>query len=323
LSRKHTDTHTHIVTFISFKMISFETKFRVYLFFLIPSIFCSLFDLYHFLFNKTSRQSLHNHVIIVLLCIGLICQVTNYPWMLYYYQYGDTWERSWIFCTIWGFLDWPMYLIQTILFAWTTIERHILIFHDRLVSTKVKRLIFHYLPLSLLLLYCLTFYIILYFFPPCGENISFNFDMICIFPCYLTDYRFYMWETIGHQLLPIFTIVFFSITLFVRVVCQKRRMHRAIRWRKHRKMTLQLLSISLLYLVFSFPFVVVTILYLTGSMYSLYGVFLPYANFFSYLIILLFPFVCALSLPDLKTKLKRIFCLRVRQINPMLAGGAE
>jgi hypothetical protein len=239
--------------------------------------------------------------------------------MLYYYQHDDLWERSPIFCTIWGFLDWPMYLIQTIIFAWTTIERHILIFHDKWISTKWKRFFLHYLPLIILLLYCLIFYIIVYFFPFC-ENIYFNFDMICIYPCFTDNYQLYMWETIAHQLFPILIIVLFTMALLLRILYQKYRMHRPIQWRKHRKMTIQVLSISLLYLIFSFPFVLVTLMYLCGLLYSVYGDFLPYASFFSYFIILFFPFVCVLSLPELQVKIKRFFHLQrpARTVHPAI-----
>jgi len=122
-------------------------------------------------------------------------------------------------------------------------NRHILIFHDGWMLTKKKCVFFHYLPLIILLLYCLIFYIIVYFFPSC-ENIYFTFDMICIYPCFTSDYQLYMWKIIAHQLLPVSTIVFFSMILLLRVLCQKYGMHWSIQWRRHRKMTIQVLSIS-------------------------------------------------------------------------------
>jgi hypothetical protein len=134
--------------------------------------------------------------------------------------------------------------------------------------------------------------------------------MICMCPCFCENYHLYMWETIAHQLLRILTIVFFSMALLLRVLCQKYRIHRPIQWRRHRQMTVQVVSISLLYLIFSFPFVLVTLIYLCGFLYSVYGNFAPYANFFSYFIILFFPFVCILSLTELQVKIQQFFHLQ-------------
>ena len=162
-------------------MISIHVKFWFYLIMLIPSIICSIAVLCFLLFNRTDRHALNNQIIILLLVIGLICEVTIYPWMLYYYRSNGMWERSPIFCLIWAFIDWGLYITYTILFAWATIERHILIFHDAWIKTKIKRFFVHYLPMILLLLYCFLFHIVVQLFPPC-ENL-FDFDMICVYFC--------------------------------------------------------------------------------------------------------------------------------------------
>jgi hypothetical protein len=47
--------------------------------------------------------------------------------------------------------------------AWLAIERHILIFHDRWVSNRRGRFLFHYLPLIILVTYILVFYSIAIF----------------------------------------------------------------------------------------------------------------------------------------------------------------
>jgi hypothetical protein len=193
----------------------------------------------------------------------LISEVTIYPWMLYFYRYNGVWERSPIFCQIWGFLDWGIYITQTILFAWATTERHILIFHDKWVSTREKRFFMHYLPPILILLYCLIFYVIVYFLPVC-ENIFNNSIMLCVKPCIFYDYIFSMWEMIVHQIIPAVIIIVFSIALFVRVLWQKHRIHQPVQWRKHRKMIIQVLSISVLYLFFFFPYAIYIIILTCG-----------------------------------------------------------
>ncbi len=299
-------------------MISDTVKFWSFLLILISSFVCLLFVLHHFLSNRKLRNAVNNHVIIVLLFICLIAEVTFYPWMLYYFQNKDTWTRSLMFCVTWGFLDWLLYVGHTMLFAWATIERHILIFHDKWISTKTRRFFFHYLPLILIPLYLSIFYSVMYFFPNCKNRLQPS-SLLCIFPCLYDIYIFSMWDFIVDQLVPIFTIIVFSTSLFVRVLRQKHRMCGMINWRKHRKMAIELLSISIFYVLILLPYAIVYIVRIFGLINSLTNELSAYTVFFSYFILLLFPFICALSLPELQTKMKNFFQLRrqAKQMDPI------
>ncbi len=299
-------------------MIPDTVRFWSFLLVFIPSFFCSLFVLHHLLFDRVLRNALHNHILIILLFICLIAEVTFYPWMLYFYHNKGVWERSLTFCLIWGFLDWPLYVVHTMLFAWATIERHILIFHEGWVCTKKRRFFVHYFPPILLLLYLYVFYIVIYFFPNCENRLRPSYH-VCIFPCLYDIYIISMWDFIVDQILPILTIVVFSIGLLVRVLRQKVRMRRTIHWRQHRKMTIQLLSISFFYAIILLPYAAVYIVRLCGLTSQLISDFSTYTAFLSYFIVLLFPFACALSLPELQTKMKKIFQLRrqSRRMSPI------
>ncbi len=156
----------------SSNLISPFIKFWLYLVLLIPSIICTLFILYYLLFDRTLRHSLNNHVIIVLLFTVLFCELTQYPWMMYYHAHNNIWSRPYIFCLIWGFIDWAVYMLQLLLFAWASIERHILIFHDKWVATKKKRLFVHYLPLVIIITYWLIFYTYVYFYSSCRNRFN-------------------------------------------------------------------------------------------------------------------------------------------------------
>ncbi|CAF1476510.1 unnamed protein product [Adineta steineri] len=288
-------------------------RFWSYLLLLIPSIICSLFVLYNLLFIRTLRLALNNHIFIVLLFVGLLLEVTIYPWMLFYYHFNGIWQRPVIFCQIWGFLDWGVFVLYIILLAWATIERHILIFHDRWVSTKTKRMFLHYLPIVFLILYGLIFYIIIYFFST-SEKLIIESEMICFYPYLWPTELILIWDGIIHQIVTVLIIIIFSIALLVRVVWQKYRIHRAVHWRKHRKMTIQLLSTSFLFLICYLPYTTVYVVDLCGISISNIQVLLNYSVFLTYLTILLFPFVCALSLSEIRTKLMKIFKFH-RQIN--------
>ncbi|CAF0881259.1 unnamed protein product [Adineta ricciae] len=285
-------------------------KFWVLLSVFVPSLLCSIFVLYHLLFNRVLRHALHNHVITVLLIIGLIDELTFYPWMLYYLPWQNAWQRSYMFCLLLGFIDWSLYIAHTMIFAWAMIERHILIFHNSWVSTRKKRLFVHYFPLIFLLLYWFVFYFVVYFFPPCDNRLR-PTSLVCIYPCLYDNYTLSMWDFVAHQIVPIVIITVFSSALILRTLQHKYRMRRAIHWRKHRKMVSQALSIAFLYVVILLPY---TIVYITRNIYSVsnyfINVFYIYINFFTYFVILLYPFVCALSLPEMQIKFKRMLQLK-------------
>ncbi|CAF1474917.1 unnamed protein product [Adineta ricciae] len=298
-------------------MLSNTAQYGLYLAFLIPAILCSLFVLYYLLFDRALRQALSNHVIIVLALIAFIQQMTIYPGIVYFYSRNGIWERPLIFCEIWGLLDWGLYIVQTMVFAWATVERHILIFHDKWVSTKKKRFFVHYFPLIFLLVYCFSLYSMIYFYPPC-ENSLLDGYPLCVVACFQSNYVFYMWEAIVHQIIPSLIIVLFSIALFSRILWQKHRMNQPINWRKHRKMAVQLLSISLLYLIFSFPPALATTTTFINPAVNLTIDTWEYLSLLTYFTYLLFPFVCAMSLPNLRTKLANLLFLkrRTRKIHP-------
>lgn len=162
------------------------------------------------------------------------------------------------------------------------------------------------------IVYCLTIYGIAFFHPPC-ENLLKPSVAYCL-SMYLSNiYLFYMWETIVHQMIPVLIIVMFSIGLLLRIIERKYRMRRVIQWRKHRRMTIQLLSISLVYLLFSFPSTVVYTMTFFSSIEIVTDLAWQWTGFLSYFTFLVFPFVCALTLPGLRQKLKAMMNCRQRR----------
>jgi len=293
--------------------ISRPVHFWIFLPFEIVSIICSIFVLGHLLFNRVLRHAPYNHIIILLLCINLIVQLTDIPWILNYYRLGHVWPATHTFCMIWIFIDDGLYIATTTLFAWATIERHILIFHHQWMLIRIKFIFIHYFPIVFLSLYCLCYSLVVIIFPPC-ENIFDYTLVVCGYPlCYYENTLVGLWDVIVNHIIPTFVIILCSITLLGRILYQKNRARQLIRWRKHRKMAIQLLSISILYLILYIPGMLLEFAYLCGISEDIGADFMLYAKFFSYYIYLLFPFVCAASLPNLKRKIKNIFpCWRRR-----------
>ena len=283
-------------------------RFWTYLFFNISSMLCTILVLYHLLFDRNLRRALHNHILIVLLIIGLIYECTDIPWILHYNRTGIPMIASPIFYIIWVFIDYSIYSLQIALFAWATIERHILIFHDGWVSTRRRRLLFHYGPIIGIIIYYLIYYSIIHFASFCTNSFDDFLAGGIFIPCLFDRTFLGTWDLIVHQVVPTLIIVIFSLGLIVRVIGQKRRLHQPITWRRHRKMTIQLMCISSVYVLFNFPWTFLIFGFQYGLPDDVVSVPLIYAAYLYYYVIFLFPFACCGSLTELREKILGKFC---------------
>ena len=295
--------------------IPHEIRFWCFLISNIISLSCTLFTLYFLLADRTLRRALNNHVIIVLLVLGLIYEVTIIPWFLHNDQFDTPWSASPIFYHFWVFFDYFFYSLQIALFAWATIERHILIFHDQWVSTRKKRFFLHYLPIIGIVGYYVVYYCIVYFAIPCASPFDGFLAGGIYIPCAFDRTVLATWDLMFHQVVPTLIITLFSIGLLVRVAYQKIRVRQQVQWRKHRKMTIQLCVISIIYLFFGYPWVLSIFAYQCGLPPELAIVGIICGKFLYYYIIFLFPLVSLFSLSELRTKLTEKFVWCRKTVN--------
>ncbi|CAF1446802.1 unnamed protein product, partial [Adineta ricciae] len=115
-----------------------QIRYWSYLVSNIFSLICTLLTLYFLLFDRTLRNSLNNHIIIILLLIGLLYEFIDILLIINNDANDIPWSSSPTFYLFWVFFDYTFYSLQIGLFAWATIERHILIFHDQWISTRNK-----------------------------------------------------------------------------------------------------------------------------------------------------------------------------------------
>jgi hypothetical protein len=113
--------------------------------------------------------------------------------------------------------------------------------------------------------------------------------------------------------LPIVVIILANIALVVRVVKQKRRRHQQhVSRRKQRRMTLQLLMISSLYLIAWLPSLVIRLGQQIISPNFLAQFQLDYALDLIYLVCLLLPWICLRLLPEFtKWIWKHLHCQKI------------
>ena len=289
-------------------VISPNFMFWSVLFFEIPSLACNIFLLYHLLLNRRLRQALNNHVIIVLLVCTLVIEIFDNPLYLDAYRMGgvnNSFTLTSSFCLIWWFVDYGIYGAIDVFLAWGSIERHILIFHQRqLLRTSRQRFFVHYLPLITLSVYLTVFYVVVILFPPCQNTFDFESMGCGLLPCYRDVPFLRLWDYTVHGIVCTLVETAFSIALMIRVLMQKRRAHLPLVWRKHRKMAFQLLSVSCLSFTTAFPtLLLVVIRQVGGPSLSDFGTALdPYLWYMYPYLVLLFPFICLGYLSELWPK---------------------
>jgi hypothetical protein len=221
--------------------------FWLFLIFVIPSILCSIFDLYYFLVDRTLRKGLNNHVVILILVFCLFYTVTDIIWFIVYYHTGSPLSSTKSFCLIWVYIDFSVFVSISLLVGWASIERHILVFHQNFFATRTKRFFLHYLPLFMFSIYPFIYYLIVFFLLPCEIPYNYFKSRCCIGYCAFSNASVAMWDSIANNIVPIFIIIVFSFGLIVRVWYNKYRLGQRFRWKNYRKLTIQFLSISALY----------------------------------------------------------------------------
>lgn len=296
-----TDSSSDIISYTSVPPIA---CFWVLIVFIIPAIICSIFLLYNFLFDRKLRTSLNNHVIVALLTVGIIYLLIDMPQYLNFIRIGYVWPSALATCYFWCLIDLACYNMLGFLMTWASIERHILVFHNSWVNTSRQRFFFHYLPLITIFVYSLIFYIVVIFFPPCENDFDYTRSW-CNYPCYFNEYSIMLYDTVFNCILPIPLIAIINVLLIIRVIRQRQVLHQNIEWRKFRKMIIQIIAFSSLFIIFSLPMMTLTLAHLCGLPYEATAEIELSFYYIAYFINIFLPFVCLGSLPKILMRIKR------------------
>jgi hypothetical protein len=229
--------------------------------------------------------------------VDLVYELVDIPLHIQFSFTGVVRPTTPTFCLVWWFIDWGFYFLLIALLLFTSIERHILIFHSQMVATKRKRLLFHYLPLFFIVLFMITFYVVAIFAPICENTFDYTSDLCGGIACYGSIPFLVMFEQIVFSVIGSCLIAIFNLLLLVRVIWQKHRIHQVIEWKKQRKLATQVISMSMLYLLFSLPVTIIYIIRLFGQpdwAMEVVSIFF----FLSYFTIIFLPIVCLATLPQ-------------------------
>ncbi|CAF1159525.1 unnamed protein product [Adineta steineri] len=254
--------------------------------------------------KRTQRHALHNHTILVILIFNLPIQLIDITFYLIFLSYDSVQPSQPLVCLLWWFADDGCYAGGLVLMAWLAIERHILIFHDRLLLNRRGRFLFHYLPLIIIVTYLLLFYLIVVFLLPCENNYLYTALVCGQSPCYESYGILGMWEFILHAATPILLEGIASIALLLRVQIQKRRLRQSNQWRKQRRMIIQLLLVTTINIGINFSNSALFFAHLFDVPPEYVAEVQLYFSFLDYFVIFLFPIISLGQFPDLRKTMK-------------------
>ncbi|CAF2028439.1 unnamed protein product [Rotaria magnacalcarata] len=294
-------------------LIPYVARFWILLPSDIASTLCTFVVLFYIFKSRKARSNIKNHVLIILLLLGLAIQLIDVPFYLNYTMHLAVIPANPSVCLIWNFVDIGLYNGTIILMAWMSFERHILVFHDQWMSTRKKRIIIHYTPISSIILYIVIYYIYVFYFYPC-ENV---YDYTSIYcgssVCYTDNNILDRWDIFVNSLIPSLLEPFITLSFLFRVIWQKHRSRQPIQWRKRRKMTIQLMGLSIPNFALNFPLSVLYIAQLCGMPSYIGSHVEVYIYFFCYFITFIFSFICLISIVDVKKVFLEKILRRQRQ----------
>lgn len=284
------------------------------------SLLCNLMLIFYLIKDRKILRTLHHHVLLLLLIVSFLTNSIEIPRILDYLRLGFVRPSNRWSCLIWQFCDYLFFAQSNLYMFWASFERHLLVFHSKLFLIRKQRFYFHYFPLIFLLIYSILFYLIVIFFIQCEENFELT-RPLCGSPCFTLNSHLSLYDLFLHSWIPILSIAFFSLTLILRV-CSRPQIHsnQQNQWRRYRRMILQLIIISSIYILCLGPYTLIQIIDLIFILPPTAEYIQNVHLFYLYwLLSLLFPFVSIHCLPELKTNLRqfiRKISLHINVISP-------
>ncbi|CAF1986460.1 unnamed protein product [Rotaria magnacalcarata] len=300
---------TVIEVFENKKFLLHRAKFSILILLQIPAITLSLLIFIFFTKHRNELRAPHNQALFILLLANFIQLAFALPFSVNFYHHSYATIATPAFCTWLTFFEFGLYVISEYLMATISIQRHMLIFHAHILRVRWMRIVFHNLPLFLSFIYPVIFYSFAILIYPCdGTQWDYTSNLCGFADCYLLfDKVLGTFDWAFNNGLPMVVNALANIALIIRVVRHKRRLQQGTTWRQQRRMTVQLLAISSLYIIAWTPCLTVGVVQILG-----------YPAFFSqiqtdffldliYVVCLFLPWVCVSLLPELNRWMRGLF----------------
>ncbi len=275
------------------KIVLNRVKFLILLILQIPSIILYVFIFIYFITHRSILKTLQNQGLLILLLVNFLEASCDLPMVIHFYYFGRVKPATSAYCTWWTFFEYTLSVSSEFLMATISIQRHMLIFNSHILRVRKKRFLLYHLPLLLCVIYPMFLYLSLVVIYPCNGTLwDFTSNLCGLANCYLVYNP--ILATFDWALdngLSVIVIIVANVILVVRVVWRKRRRQQAISWKKQRRMTLQLLSISCLFIIAWLPNTIIAIIQEISASSSAAQIQSKYIFDLLYLVCLLIPWV--------------------------------
>jgi hypothetical protein len=293
---------SNIETLDDSKIVLNRVKFLTLLILQIPSIVLYLFIFAYFFTHHGLLKTPQNLALLILLLVNFLEASCDLPMVIHFYHSGRVMPATAAYCTWWTFFEYTLSVSSEFLMATISVQRHILIFNSHLLRIQKKRFLLHHLPLILCVVYPTLLYLALVVIYPCDGTLwDFSSNLCGLANCYLVYNNIlatFDWAVDNG--LPVVVIILANVMLVARIIWQKRLRQQQITWKRQRRMTLQLLSISCLYIIAWLPNTIIAVIQELGESSFIAQVQSNYILDLLYLVCVLIPWVCIGMLPEFK-----------------------
>lgn len=139
----------------------------------VPSVLCSTSILIYF-YRQRAQLPSHQHLTLILIIVSLLQILTDFPFALMYYRYGEDIPLSRAFCSWWTWWNYSLSGSLVFTMAWGSVERHRVVFHNAHLATRQRHVMLHFLPMILSSAYPTIFYFAVIILNPCVKEWDFN-----------------------------------------------------------------------------------------------------------------------------------------------------
>lgn len=179
---------------------------------------CDVCSFFHFKWRHLQSQ-IYGFLLIV---NGLIISV-ELSFTLYFLHEGTIHSES--RCAAWITLNFSLFQLSIYLMAWTSIERYLFIYHERLILGHI--ILLHYAPIVLVSMYCPLFYMGTVLLHNCQPIYDVRL-YICGGPCYSFELGLGLFDWIGNGICMEMVTLITNIVLIIRHIIQRCQMRRVI-----------------------------------------------------------------------------------------------
>ena len=153
----------------------------------IPALLCFIF-IFYCVYRDRELRRLHNHAMLMILLICFLIIVSDFSITLRFLQHGSLQPDTNQLCLFWIFINYTLFGMNTLLMAFASIERFVLVFFSTFImGSQRRRIWFHYVPMIFCCAVPLVWYTVLVLINPCVNH--FNFTLFLVQLCLLSIKR--------------------------------------------------------------------------------------------------------------------------------------